>query len=347
MSTSNLTLFNTKLKDLKAAKKEWSERLLRVPRVAGFRAFASATSVAPDQNVVGVGIGEQIVDGKPTGFTAVKFFVRVKYAEQELSRKTLLPKSISGLPVDVEETGWFRRFPVVQAKKRAKAATKLPNPKTKFRPGQPGCSVGFRDPNNQFNMAGTFGAVVKDSAGLYILSNNHVLADESRLPIGAPIFQHGLLDGGNPNTDQIAALTRFVALQAAGNKVDCAIAKVTSNDLVSKDVLHIGAPTGTADAAIDMSVHKFGRTTSYTVGRVTSVDTDVTVGYETGNFTFQEQIIIVGRSGHPFSAAGDSGSLILERGTNKAIGLLFAGSTSHTIANHLGDVLQGLKVALA
>jgi Peptidase family S64 len=310
---------------------------LHAPRAEAFRSFAAASSVAPDQNVVGVGIGEQIVDDKPTGLMAVKFFVRVKYPENELSKKTLLPKSISGLPVDVEETGLFRRF----------KPHSLPNPKTKIRPAQPGCSVGYQDPNNQIIMAGTFGAVVKDNAGQYVLSNNHVLADEGRLPAGAAIFQPGLLDAGNPNTDQIAKLTRFIPLQAAGNNVDCAIAKVTSNHLVSKEVLHIGAPTGMDDATIDMTVHKFGRTTSYTVGQVKSVDTDVTVGYETGNFTFNEQIIIVGSSGHPFSAAGDSGSLILQRGTNKAVGLLFAGSSSHTIANHIGEVLKALKVTLA
>ena len=299
--------------------------------------FAAASSVAPDQNVVGVGIGEQIVDDKPTGIMAVKFFVRVKYPAHELSQSTLLPKTISGLPVDVEETGLFRRF----------VPAPMPNPKTKIRPAQPGGSIGYKDPSNQYVMAGTFGAVVKDRTGEYILSNNHVLADESRLPIGSPIFQPGLLDGGNANTDQVASLTRFIPLQAGGNKVDCAIAKVKSENLVSKDVLHIGAPTGPADAAIDMAVHKFGRTTSYTVGLVKSIDTDVTVGYETGNFTFQEQIIIVGDAGHPFSAAGDSGSLILQRATNKAVALLFAGSNTHTIANHIGDVLKALKVTLA
>ncbi len=337
ISKSSVTLFNAKLSDLKSAKKEWSQRLLKAPRVEAFRAFAAASSVAPDQNVVGVGIGEQIVDGKPTGVMAVKFYVRVKYAERELSKKTLLPKNINGLPVDVEETGLFRRF----------AAASMPNPKSNMRPAQPGCSVGFQDPGNQFLMAGTFGAVVKDGAGRYILSNNHVLADEGRLPLGAPIFQAGLLDGGNASTDKIAALTKFIDLSAAGNKVDCAIAKVTSNSLVSNDVLHIGAPTGADDAAIDMAVHKFGRTTSYTVGNVKSIDTDVTVGYETGNFTFQGQIIIVGSSNTSFSAAGDSGSLILQRGTNKAVGLLFGGSSSHTIANHIGDVLQALNVTLA
>ena|SRR5438094_1210880 len=335
MKTSNFTLFTRKVADLHSAKKEWSARLLSVPRAQGLRALTTGTSVAPDQNVVGVGVGEQIVDDKPTGVLAVKFFVRLKYPEDELSRKTLLPKTIDGLPVDVEESGLFRSFKVT-----------MPNPKTKIRPAQPGCSIGFRDPTDQFVMAGTFGALVKDSADQYILSNNHVLADESRLPAGAPIFQPGLLDGGSVNTDQIAALSKFIPLLSSGNKVDCAVAKVTSKKLVTKEVLHIGAPTGTADAVIDMSVHKFGRTTSYTVGHIKSINTDVTVGYDTGNFVFQEQIIIVGTSRNPFSKAGDSGSLILERSTNKAVGLLFAGSNSHTIANHIGDVLQALKVTL-
>ncbi len=224
----------------------------------------------------------------------------------------------------------------------------MPNPRVKIRPAQPGCSVGFRDPNNQFVMAGTFGALVTDKTSPYILSNNHVLADENRLPVGSPIFQPGLLDGGDPTTDQIAELTRAVLLQATvTNKVDCAIAKALKASLVSKEILYIGAPQGTVDAHLDMVVHKFGRTTSYRVGRVTSIDTDVTVQYETGNFTFGEQIIVVGLDGHPFSDAGDSGSLILERASNRATGLLFAGSRSHTIANHIGDVLQALNVTLS
>ena len=347
MNSSTVTLFSTKIQDLKNAKKEWSARLLKGPRVEGFRAFGVASGTAPEQNVVGVAVGEQIVDDKPTGVLAIKFFVRVKYPERELSKKHLLPKSVNGLPVDVEETGLFRRLAVATSRRKKKPDTKgMPNPKSKFRPAQPGCSIGFQDPNKQFVMAGTFGAVVKDSGGQYILSNNHVLADEGQLAAGAPIFQPGLLDGGNPSTDQIASLTRFVALSPDINHADCAIAKALSNGLVSNSVLHIGPPTGVADAAIDMAVHKFGRTTSYTVGQVTSVDADVTVQYETGTFTFLEQITIKGSSGSPFSAAGDSGSLILERRTNKAVGLLFAGSPQQTIANHIGDVLVALKVTL-
>jgi hypothetical protein len=332
------------LSDLQAAKREWSQRLLQAPRASGLRAMSMAAGAAPSQNVVGVGIGEKLVDNKPAGVMAVKFLVQVKYPEGQVGTKHQLPKTIGGLPVDVEQVGLFRRF----ATKAQTALATPPNPQQKFRPAQPGCSVGFRDPQDQFVMAGTFGAVVQKKQDLFVLSNNHVLADENQLPLGAPIFQPGLLDGGNANTDQIAALTRAIKLRSGNfNKVDAAIAKVTQKSLVSNSILFIGPPQGTSTAQIDMVVHKFGRTTSYRAGRVTSIDTDVTVQYETGNFSFANQIIIVGLNSQPFSAAGDSGSLILERSSQKAVGLLFAGSSSHTIANHIRDVLRALRVKLA
>jgi len=345
-----------KISDVREAKNALAQRFIHAPRAeaairtpAAFAATARAVtapiSPAPIHNVVGVGVGEKISDGKQTGALAVKLLVRLKYPQSELDSKHLLPRDIDGIPTDVEEVGTFRKFPAVAARRKPAG---IPNPRTKIRPAQPGSSIGFQDPNNQFTMAGTFGAVVKDKNGIYVLSNNHVLADENRLPPGASIFQPGLLDGGSIATDQIAALTRFVTLQAQQpNAVDCALAKATNPNLLSSVVLYIGAVQGTADAAIDMGVHKFGRTTSYTVGRVTSTDTDVTVGYDIGNLSFTGQIIIVGTGGKTFSNAGDSGSLILQRGTNKAVGLLFAGSASHTIANHIGDVLKALNVTLA
>jgi len=343
---------------LRAAKQEWSARLLQPPAAQGAhplaaRAFAVAAAPDPERNVVGVGIGEKTVQGQPTGVRALKFLVRIKYPESQLSTQSTLPKMIDGLPTDVEQVGLFRRFKTSTRNRPAAAELQTasllapPNPRTKMRPARPGSSIGFEDPNHGFTMAGTFGAVVRDSNGTYILSNNHVLADEDQLQPGAAIFQPGLLDGGNAATDQIAELTRAIHLQAAGlNKVDCAIARAMRSSLVSRSILFIGRPRGTAAAQIDMIVHKFGRTTGYTVGRVTSIDTDVRVQYEVGDLTFENQIIIVGLGSQPFSDAGDSGSLILTRGSDRAIGLLFAGSTSHTIANHIQDVLQALQVTL-
>lgn len=325
--------------DLRQAKKEWVARLLDTDDAASFSAL-TARSPAPENNVLGIGLGEKYAGDQPTGVLALKFLVVRKYPESELSKGEILPKSVDGLPVDVEEVGLLRR----QQTAAPAAPVALPNPRVRMRPARPGSSIGFLSP--LFRMAGTFGALVTDGTDVFVLSNNHVIADENRLPLGSPIVQPGTLDGGTP-ADAIAELTKFIALKPKGNTVDAAIARALRRADVSPDVLHIGPPRGVARASIDMAVHKFGRTTSYTVGRVTSVDTDVKITYETGTFRFDDQIIIVGRGGKPFSAAGDSGSLILERGTNLAVGLLFAGSSSHTVANHLNVVLRKLRVKLA
>ncbi len=331
------------LEQFQGAKRAWSARLLHAsrPRIA----YAAATA-APEDNVVGVGIGEKISNGKRTGVAALKFFVERKFDEAALPEDARLPKEIAGLPVDVDEVGRFHALQV------AVTASTSVDPKTRLRPAQPGCSVGFREPNDAFVMAGTFGALVLDRKNqnkVSILSNSHVLANEGTLPAGSPIYQPGILDDRNFAHNQIATLTRFEPFVAspAFNKVDAAIAALGDPAAAVADVLQIGKPSGAAAAAVNATVQKFGRTTSFTAGTITSVNTDVKVQYESGVFVFENQIIIVGLDGQPFSAAGDSGSLIVDRSTFKALGLLFAGSSTHTIANQIGDVLSVLNVDLA
>lgn len=326
--------------DVHAAKETASDRFLR-PRTEKFSAravFSPTSAPKPADNVAAVGVGEKVTQGISTGRPAVKVFVRVKFASDEIPDNDRIPEFIDGIPVDVEQIGTVRAF-------KAGAQLAMPNPRTKIRPAQPGCSIGFFDPN--FRMAGTFGAVVTREGKTFVLSNNHVLANENELPVGSPIAQPGPLDGGTMS-DVIAKLTEFVRLDPAGpNTVDAAIAQVSSASIVSRDILFIGPPKGKKAATVDMIVHKFGRTTSYRAGRVISVNTDVKIAYEIGELLFKGQVIIQGLNGQQFSAAGDSGSLILERSSNDAVGLLFAGSSTHTIANHIEDVLTALNVSLA
>src|SRR5438046_83103 len=89
---------SARLADCRAAKAELSMRLLRSPEraaaaMAGVRALSIAKTPTPDRNVVGVGIGERLADGKGTGEMALKLFVRIKLPESQLARSDLLPKS--------------------------------------------------------------------------------------------------------------------------------------------------------------------------------------------------------------------------------------------------------------
>jgi hypothetical protein len=248
---------------------------------------------------------------------------------------------IRGVPTDVIETGRFY-------------ALATPIAQTRMRPAPGGCSVGFQFTGSQagYVMAGTFGTLVVNAAGKRcILSNNHVLANENALPIGSPIFQPGLLDHGNPATDRIAKLSKFVRIKVspAANKVDAAIAQLLATNLAVRKILpRVGALASPAPirATVGMRVHKHGRTTGYRRGHVVDVAVDVNVGYDFGTGRFTDQILIVGDAGLSFSDSGDSGSLIVDRRTRRATGLLFAGSGSHTIANHISDVLTALKVSL-
>lgn len=298
--------------------------------------FAALTaSTKHRDNIVGVGIGPKVTNGRDTRRLAIRFYVERKVAKGAVPKKDLLPSSINGVATDVIETGRFFAFtPIAQQR---------------LRPAKGGCSCGFQA--SGFVMAGTLGCLVTDGTSRFILSNNHVLADENSLPIGSPIFQPGLLDSGNAVTDRIAKLSKFVTIKKlpAKNTVDCAIAKLDSPKLCLATILpkigKLGSAT-TIAAAVGMRVHKHGRTTGYTRGHVVDVAADVNISYDFGTARFVDQILIVGNSGQ-FSDAGDSGSLIVDRTTKRATGLLFAGSSSHTIANQIGDVLSELGVTLA
>jgi hypothetical protein len=297
--------------------------------------FAALTaSTSRRENIVGVGIGPKVTDGRLTKRLSIRFYVERKVAKGAVPKKDMLPAKIDGVPTDVIETGRFYAFATPIAQKR-------------LRPTRGGCSCGFQA--SGFVMAGTLGCLVTDGGGRFILSNNHVLADENALPLGSPIFQPGLLDNGNASTDKVARLSKFVTIKKlpAKNEVDCAIAGVLTQNLCSPKFLpkvSLGSTTPIA-AAVGMKVHKHGRTTGYTRGQVVDIAADVNVGYDFGTARFIDQVIVIGDSGS-FSDSGDSGSLIVDRKTKKATGLLFAGSSSHTIANHIENVLSQLGVTL-
>jgi hypothetical protein len=192
----------------------------------------------------------------------------------------------------------------------------------------------------------------------YILSNNHVLADENKYKIGEPILQPGALDGGREGSDRVASLAAFVRLEEhQPNPVDCAIARLEEDVEANVGLLKgIGDLAGVRAESIAPrdEVHKVGRTTGVRHGRVTAIELDnVVVEYDMGVLSFDDQIEIEGAATQAFSDAGDSGSLIVDDEC-MATALLFAGGDHGgsngkgvTYANPFPRVLSELKVQLA
>ncbi len=311
---------------------------------------ALAVSTKPQQIMTGIGRGPKISNGAETGEECLRFYVERKLPKASLPVANLLPAVYQGVVTDVIETGRFRAGSPVAT--HAAALAVLPGPvRTRLRPTQPGCSVGFQFTGDQANfvMAGTYGAVVTDGAHRYILSNNHVLANENDLSLGSPIFQPGLLDGGDATTDQVATLTRFIPLAlGVPNLVDCAIAQILVAAQASPVLLpNVGNLQSSAPStpAIGMNVEKVGRTTGYTQGVIFDASATVKVGYTMGTLVFDDQVLVQG-TGSPFSDSGDSGSLIVDVAAKQCTALLFAGSDTMTIGNKLANVLSALGVTL-
>jgi hypothetical protein len=290
--------------------------------------------IVESRNVVGLGISEKITQKQPTGKLALTFYVRKKISLKKLRAEQAVPptvpESLSGpeaIPCDVVVVG--KIVPEV-------------DPLVTRNPIQPGYSIGHVDIT-----AGTLGAVVSKGGEFYLLSNSHVLAVGGTAKKGDSIVYPGKADGGRMPDDLVAKLTDFKKFTTGGdfvNRVDCAIAKPTAARLadVTSEIKGLGVPKGKTKAVRGMKVVKVGRTTRKTVGEVRDVHFRFTLDYEeVGEVGFIDQVLCT-----RYTKPGDSGSLVIDQGTGKAVGLHFAGANGGSVFNPIDDVLVALGVTL-
>ena len=207
------------------------------------------------------------------------------------------------------------------------------------------------DISSAFCCSGTLGSLLHAGTTQYILSNNHILARQDQATPGEDISQPGLIDNGCRPATIVADFTRAVKL---GNNVDCAIAQVKPGTMDSTGFIQgIGTINSVVKApSVGLAVEKSGRTTGTTTGTIGSIHTSVNVQYQIrcgqGKkyvISYTNQVIINSSS---FSAGGDSGSLIVSNNScHQPVALLFAGSSSTTIGNPIGEVLSKLGGGLS
>jgi Peptidase family S64 len=207
------------------------------------------------------------------------------------------------------------------------------------------------DSTRRFCCSGTLGALVTDGSNSYILSNNHVLGLSGQARVGEDISQPGLIDNNCQTPPIVADFT--VAPQLGSSNVDAAIAQLRPGTmLASGEIEDIGVPSSVvAIPTVGMNVAKSGRTTGFTTGSISSINATVNVQYQAGcgkgkKFVvgYTNQVVI---NSSTFSAGGDSGSLIVtNNNTHNPVALLFAGSSTTTIGNPIGEVLAQVGQAL-
>jgi hypothetical protein len=308
-------------------------------------------------NVIACGVGYKVMDNGTTDELAVVVSVTRKLPAAVLSAAELIPRLLDGIRTDVVETGSLRAFQ---------------GARDRWRPViPPGVSLGHINAT-----AGTFGCLVHRAGEVFMLSNNHVLANANRCHMGDPIIQPGRLDGGVP-PDRVATLADYVPLDFGGdaptcslataveqglnalsglfgsqhrvmayqrtpgnNRVDAALARPDDPVAVTPEIVGIGRPRGVRRATLGTPVKKSGRTTGYTEGRIIQIDVTSEVSYGLARARFFGQLMANG-----MSQPGDSGSAVLDP-DNYVVGLLFAGSENATLITPIQPVLEALRVEL-
>ena len=266
------------------------------------------------QNVVGVGLGYKKINELNTLEPCIHVLVENKVSNKYLSSNNIIPKSYMGIKTDVIEVGTPKIC----------SGDAIPE---KLRPLESGCGISIGDDME----TGTLGCIVK-KAGKYttqyfILSNNHVLADINKAPLGIPIIQPSKEYNSNTSQNVVAHLSTFIPLKLKDgdeeliNHVDCAIAKIIRKTFVSNKIYDVGEITGVAESSLNLNVKKVGCVTGLTEGSINTIGASLKIDFDTnGVLLFIDQIIA-----ELDSSAGDSGSIVLNE-DNQAIGLLFANS---------------------
>ena len=284
-----------------------------------------------------IGVGRKITNGDRTGTPAVRVYVTRK---ADVRPSEHIPETVSGVATDVIEAPPARFLAAPCTASRTAAIRPLiAGISTSHASGDTGTVAYFcRFPN---------------VSGVYVLSNAHIYANYGAAAAGDPLLQPGAADGGSAGS-QVASFHTAVPLLFGGapNEVDAALGELLPGMAYNASICTIGAVNGTAQAVEDDPVVKHGRTTGYTEGVIDDelIDFIMLPDNSTSYVKFRNQMRIVptGPAGSVIASGGDSGSLVVKKAGQAAVGLLHSAAIdgSYAYANHIDKVLSLLGVVL-
>jgi len=298
-----------------------------------------------DQNVLGIGFGPPTRDGRRLDEPSCVVFVAHKIPLANLAPEDVVPRTldIQGTEVetDVVETGRFYAYEYAEQERPATGGISVGH--FKITAGTLGCLVKDVRNNGQLSIlsnnhvlanennclvgdpihqpgpldadptAGTRigklsrwinlkydGSYNSVDAAIATPDNDCLIYDDMKSAMTRPTVAQpavGLLFGGS----DAVTLLNPIGDVAADLGIEMVYGAAARSLLTEADVRPPGAP-----------VHKTGRTTEYTTGRVTAIDQIVRVAYNSGVATFDGVI-----STTPMSRPGDSGSVVCRGGSGE------------------------------
>ena len=290
------------------------------------------------ENVNGVGVGYKYINNINILEPCIHVLVEKKVDKNYLSKNNLVPKTYMGVKTDIIEVGETQTL----------SSGALPQ---KFRPLKGGASIS----SVASSETGTLGCIVKkaklDYFQYFILTNNHVVTDLNKTPIGTPIIQPGFICGGSFPEDTIGRLKDFVPIKFIDdgngtipeNYVDAAIVKIYNKALISDEIHVIGNLKGINTAKLNETVVKVGFMTAQSLGKIDTLGLTQTINIASKKLAlFKNQI----RAKLTLNA-GDSGSIVINN-NDEAVGLLFAGNFEKRQAyiNDINTVLSKFNVEI-
>ena len=289
-------------------------------------------------NIVGISVGEKIANGSPTGVSCLTVHVLKKSGESDIKPRAVIDPTVHGVPTDVLETG--------------RIIAQMPHPVVGlYRPAAGGCSM-----SSTMVTRGTASCVVRIPAPglpggeeLAFLGNNHVFAGCNSVKIDDWIIQPSPQDGGLFPLHALARLRDYVKLDFdpnAWNEVDCAVAAARSQDCVS-GVVSLGLiKKTTMEPQHGRQVAKYGVATGLTYGVIQDENVVDWVDYGGQSARFRKLFKIVSTGIGPFSAGGDSGSLVVDVQTRRPVGLIVGGDLAFSYGCRISTVLSLLRAKI-
>lgn len=286
--------------------------------------------------VQGIGIGERMVGGKPTGELVLKVYVDRKLPVSKLAnpapRSVKLPGIAGAVEIDVEEIGRIGLEAAAGGAPRYAAGDEIGLVGNEPITGTLGCMVRKRD----------------DPANLYLLSNAHVIANCGLAAEGARVTRTKPAPAGTAFASYSQCVGFTYSPEGYYNKADAAIARLDDPSGSSANIPEIGPVAGVAyDVTPGDRVRLFGASSDYSEGFVKDIDFRFEMQYPLagggiGRVGFRDQVLC-----SDFTRKGDSGALVLDA-AGQAVGLHFAGSLDGeqpcSIFSPIGAVLAELQI---